>query len=398
MSTTLREDNEGCTQPQWLIAPENLIKDSEGGATSDSVVQVVVSNTFVQHLLDEDLTLFEWYHSGIPKVPVEEIYDFINGFDLFLIHKDMSGKGGPSYFYVGDECTFKIGPSADRGGNDDDDGGLWVEVMCSNAELMEEFRLAIRGMLIKKPRKGSVYALVSKSHGLEFTSMGIGGSDLIRENYAADVLEAYDQIVSDLRSNEPSGRLAIIDGPAGTGKTHMVRGLLTDVRAMFVMISPEAITQLASPQIIPLLIETREENSQHGGQPIIFILEDADSALVPRDTANMSIISSLLNYTDGIFGTLFDLRVIATTNQPKIDIEEALMRAGRLSCQVTVGKLSAKEANAVYQRLTEGKHPEHTYDRSMSLADIYAEAHGFKTTKQKDNRPEPAKLGFTTKS
>jgi hypothetical protein len=54
--------------------------------------------------------------------------------------------------------------------------------------------------------------------------------------------------------------------------------------------------------------------------PILFIIEDADDCLVPRGSGNVSTISSLLNYTDGIFGSMLDLRIIATTNAEKMEI------------------------------------------------------------------------------
>ena len=59
----------------------------------------------------------------------------------------------------------------------------------------------------------------------------------------------------------------------------------------------------------------------------------------------------------------------ATTNSPKADIDPALMRPGRLSSHVTVGKLDAAKANEIFKRLTgKGKTP---FSAEASLADVY---------------------------
>jgi ATP-dependent 26S proteasome regulatory subunit len=108
--------------------------------------------------------------------------------------------------------------------------------------------------------------------------------------------------------------------------------------------------------------------------PILFIIEDADHCLVPRDDGNISTISSLLNYTDGIFGSMLDLRIIATTNAEHMDFDKALLRPGRLCRHVVVEPLSPEKAQQVYKRLTDGK--EVTYTSKKTLAQVYADARG----------------------
>lgn len=219
--------------------------------------------------------------------------------------------------------------------------------------------------------EGRVYTF-SAEPGNDLISMGVAAVELERGNYSEEVLKVYDHIVNDLQSVGPSGRLAIIDGPPGTGKTFMVRALLHDVpKAMFVMLPAEMVSQLLGPSIVTKLIK-RKERELHGG-PLILIIEDADAVLAKRMGDNISAISSLLNISSGIMGSLLDIRVIATTNAKQVEFDPAIIRAGRLSARVSVGKIDAERATAVVDRLL-GKEREgggSYFDKPKTLAEAY---------------------------
>ena len=117
---------------------------------------------------------------------------------------------------------------------------------------------------------------------------------------------------------------------------------------------------------------------------MILVLEDADKCLVTMDKNNINSIQSLLNLGDGILGSLLDLRIIATTNAKELDMEEALVRKGRLSRMLEVGPLDLATASGVFKRLLPGKKlpPELSGQPDgfvISLADTYglARDHGW---------------------
>jgi len=202
--------------------------------------------------------------------------------------------------------------------------------------------------------KGRVHVMVSTATGPEFRSLGVGGQKLERGNYSKAVLDGYDRIVQDLQADLPAGRVAILDGKPGTGKTFLVRGLLDEISdVIFVVVPANLIQELAQPGMIPALVDLHQSR---GGKPMVFIIEDADEVLAPRAGDNMSSVSSILNLGDGILGQLLDIRIVATTNAHRQDVDEAIKRPGRLSAMVHVGPLSAVEAAVVYTRLT-GKPP-----------------------------------------
>ena len=165
-----------------------------------------------------------------------------------------------------------------------------------------------------------------------------------------------------------------MEGEPGTGKTHLVRAMLTEVKdAMFVLVSPDMVSSLSGPELLPLLLAHR--SNQTG--PIILILEDADKCLVTRAGDNINSIQSLLNLGDGILGSLLDLRIIATTNAKKLEMEPAIMRPGRLCKRLEVGPLEKSTACNVFNNLLpDAPLPTKLTNASkkMTLAEVYSVA------------------------
>jgi hypothetical protein len=216
--------------------------------------------------------------------------------------------------------------------------------------------------------KASVFVLgAGPQGGMEPLNLGVGGCPLERENYTPEVLEGYDKIKQDLQSPTPLGRLGVLTGPPGTGKTYLIRGLVEEVSALFVIIPAGMISHLGDPSLVTTLLQTRLDEALD--YPIVLVVEDADMALLPRATDNLSAISNMLNASSGIVGDLIDIRIIATTNAKTLEIEPALMREGRLSAELKVEELVPSHAAEVHKRLT-GKKV--TFNSAKSLADVYA--------------------------
>lgn len=225
-------------------------------------------------------------------------------------------------------------------------------------------------------KTGHIYAIVRHGMSLSLSSIGNAGIPLVDGNYTKKVMSDYKYVIGDLQSETPSGRITIMRGPAGTGKTHLIRAMLLEVPdAMFVLISPEVVTDLAGPELLPLLMQYR------GGTtgPIVLVLEDADHCLVKREQNNISLIQGLLNLGDGILGSLLDIRIVATTNADELNLDKAITRPGRLSKMLDVNELDFETAQAIFKRLLPGVDlPENLVQDNphnrlkMTLAEVYA--------------------------
>lgn len=251
-----------------------------------------------------------------------------------------------------------------------------VQVLSHNQKFVEEVRDYFKTQWAPPEKTGHIYAIVRNGMHLGLNSIGNAGIPLVEGNYTPKVREDYQEAIKDLNNDSPSGRIVIMRGPAGTGKTHLIRAMLLQVPdAMFVLISPEVVTNLAGPELLPLLMNYR------GGTtgPIVLVLEDADRCLVARGDQNMSLIQSLLNLGDGILGSLLDIRIVATTNADELNLDKAVTRPGRLSKMLDVNHLDPLTAQQIFRRLlpdaqfpVEINGSTNPKDFKVTLAEVYS--------------------------
>lgn len=254
---------------------------------------------------------------------------------------------------------------------------------------------AERSVMAARAVARTVYVLVQTATGLTGHRLGSMGQRFVRENYTPDAIASFDLISTELRAQAPVGRLAIVEGPPGTGKSFFIRGLIDDVEgAIFLLIPADMVSMLGSPALIPVLLSIKEGSSL----PIILVLEDAEQALAPRMGDNIAHVSSLLNFSDGLYGELLDIRVIATTNTPKAKFDEALLRDGRLITHAHIGPIYRDRAEAVFRRLLKDPSAELPED-VKTLAGVYkaARTKGWKNDARQnhynDNRLPPGAGG-----
>jgi len=220
-------------------------------------------------------------------------------------------------------------------------------------------------------QKGVVFTLARGMGGYSLNRLGVAGTPLERENYNPEVLSGYDHVVADLNTESPCGRLVILSGEPGSGKTYLVRALLSQVpKAAYVLVPSHLVGDLSGPEILPALTAAKSEFNG----PIVLIIEDADRVLVNRKEGDMDAISAMLNLGDGILGAVLDVRILATTNAETLEMDPATQRPGRLCQHIRVGALSPLEANKAFQRLT-GKQV--NFRQPTTLAEVYKLARKF---------------------
>lgn len=256
--------------------------------------------------------------------------------------------------------------------------------------LYEQWRAALSKFITKEKVRRSrskstqIHTLAgSPARGYSLNTCGWEKSRLIYENYTPETQTALRDACKEIVREDPRGRLLLLEGPPGTGKTRALRGLISSINdeATVAVVPPHMVAELSGPDLIGALI---------GHGMVILVIEDADYALLDRESrsdedrkGSTGALSSILNLSDGILGAHINIRIVATTNQPVAHLDAAVLRPGRLLDRVSFNLLSEEAARAFLARqlkreLERGRVslPEHIEGRT--LAELYETARKLK--------------------
>jgi len=263
-----------------------------------------------------------------------------------------------------DKTVFRVHSSTKHGMN----VGVISRLPEEPKRILDLFRTNFKIRPIKSLVKGSVKLLVSAPppSGLSFENIGKFETPFVRTNYSADIEKKFDQVLGMLKEQNPFGRLVLLHGSPGTGKSFFIKSLVSEITNSLVLFVPASMVGgLTAPNFVGKLLEWKENEKQS----IILIVEDADEAIQKRQNGNVGVLSDILNLTDGLLGELIDVRVIATTNKKTVDIDEAVLRKGRLFDTVNFEILPAKHWEEVAkERDLKGDFSTKTF---YSLAEFY---------------------------
>lgn len=222
----------------------------------------------------------------------------------------------------------------------------------------------------KKPKEFGTYHLLRVSRG-DLSTFGVTmkaefglPEEKLTLNYGSDFLVWHREFLAGL-AERPHG-LTILNGTPGCGKTSYLRHLMVELRAThrFYFVPPSTVGIVSNPDFIDFWNGQKQEAE---GKKLVMVLEDAESAVAPRAIDNRSEVSAILNVTDGLLADFLQLHIIATINCGTADIDQALLRPGRLTAQRTFGRLSHHDG----QRLARSLGKELPLRSDYSLAEIF---------------------------
>lgn len=214
---------------------------------------------------------------------------------------------------------------------------------------------------IEKEDEINVY-LLKGGQSLNFEAVEIAHEKCdITLNYGEAFSEKYNKLCDIIRQKKEG--LITLHGSPGTGKTTLIKNLISDLGKdrKFLIIPSNMIQSLLDPNMLSVLMNFKKA---------VLILEDAEVAILSRDDGNMhgaSMVSTLLNMSDGLVGKALEITFLVTYNTGKERLDSALLRKGRLLFDHKFRALQAPEA----QKLIDYLGFEYTAYEDMSLADIY---------------------------
>lgn len=165
------------------------------------------------------------------------------------------------------------------------------------------------GVLIKSPHGFRIIYNTVKHDPICFDSM-----------YNPDFVEVSKTIINHTTRDSNKG-IIILHGKPGTGKTNYIRWLTGQSQRKMVFVPTNLVGTLTEPVFMEFLLEN---------PGLTFIVEDAEDSLVERAGGRNSVVSNILNLTDGLLGDVLKCQFICTFNTGINNIDKALLRPGRL--------------------------------------------------------------------
>lgn len=239
-----------------------------------------------------------------------------------------------------------------------------IAVLTNNQNFIEKVKLEIDSFCkTYRSKEGATVKLIYRSGSSystsEFTLPKIKLD--ISENYNDDLPEIHEKILEflKLKRNDGHGRLVVLHGEPGTGKTSYLKWIIQKYRIdNIIFITPEILVSFASTEFTSFLTRYRDS---------IFIVEDAEKVIVSRDDNIISPVSHILQLTDGFLGDAFNLRLIMSFNKEIESVDSALLRKGRMRLQYRFDKLSIEKS----QKKLNSLGVEKRINEEMTLAEIY---------------------------
>lgn len=240
--------------------------------------------------------------------------------------------------------------------------GITIEIygFNNNKEYIEEFLKEFTSKEFNAPKtEREINLIVKNEYGLQLKGFPTKSNNVnIYTHYNDDFKEISDIIISKLNEKDSSG-IVLFSGVKGSGKTNYLRYLTEQIKTKKVIyIPPNFSSVLADPEFLTFMFSHTNT---------ILIIEDAENVLKSRKAGENQAVSNLLNLSDGLLGDGLKIQVICTFNCDILEVDDALLRPGRLIAEYKFDKLNPEKSQSLLKEV----HNIDNKNEAMTLAEIY---------------------------
>jgi len=226
-----------------------------------------------------------------------------------------------------------------------------VTVTATSAELAESVLATATANAVEEPQPAPDSVPIGfwhyGSHGPRRVQREIDAAPWgeIRANYAGPVAQTLERLMA-LDGGAVNGRLLLLHGEPGTGKTTALRALAQQWRGwcqVDCVLDPERL--FGDPAYLMSVALGSGDDDEPRWR--LLMLEDCDELVSGEAKASAGqSLSRLLNLTDGLLGQGRNALIAITTNEDLASLHPAVVRPGRCLASIEVGRLPYGEAVA----------------------------------------------------
>ena len=191
----------------------------------------------------------------------------------------------------------------------------------------------------------------------------------MRGNYA----EKNQQTLSDMVGSPlkfEDGRLIILYGATGTGKTWFIRSLIREWYPHYLPIVVQDVENFMTEESYYMNLLQQSDDINPDRKAPLIILEDAGQTLIRNGQQGVVPIQRLLNRTDGLCIGDRNTAFLITFNEEIGDIDKAVVREGRCRASIEFHPLSVTESQKWLQEKGCLELAESVFE-PMSIADLF---------------------------